>query len=219
MRFVAIGFFCAAAIVFFSVLKQAGSTMSLFADRFTCNDVFGWTIPSAWYQSAGPAFVILLTPWLSRLWLTLDVRQPTGAAKVTLGLGAAVLALFVLMCAARAAVSGCVNPAWLLSVFLIVTLGELCLSPVGLSSISRLSPARMTGLMVAAWFASIGVGSKLAAQFAGRSGFDDSAALADSVGTQTLGLAVICVIAVLFVPRMSRLTRALEARSTSGGRS
>lgn len=165
-RLAAIGYFCVGAILFSIVLKQSGASLALFADRLTRNEIFGWAFPSSWYQSVGPALVMLLAPCFSWLWLRLGERQPSSPYKVVIGAALGVLAFVVLVFAAQAAVSGRVSPLWLLGVYFVTTLSELCISPVGLSNVTRLAPQALIGVMMGAWFVAIGLGGKLAGVFA-----------------------------------------------------
>lgn len=204
-RLLAIGFFCLCAILFFAVLKQAGSSMNLFADRLTRCEFFGYRFPSSWFQSVGPAFIILLAPLFSRLWLKLGTRQPSSPAKAILGIAGAAACMGLMACAAYLAVEGRVSPWWLVAAYAAQTMGELCLSPVGLSNVARLSPAAISGLMMGAWFVAIGLGGKLAGVLAagfGRSGVED---LAGVFGRQALSLLVLGALLACLVPWARRV--------------
>jgi POT family proton-dependent oligopeptide transporter len=159
-------FFVAAAI-FWSVFEQAGSTLNLFADRSTQNTLFGMAFPSSWFQSLNSLFVILLAPVFAGLWLWLGPRQPSSPMKFSIGLIGVGLGLLVLVPAAQAAMAGSlVSPLWLCAVYLIHTVAELCLSPVGLSSMTKLAPARVVGAMMGVWFLGASVGNFMAGQLA-----------------------------------------------------
>jgi POT family proton-dependent oligopeptide transporter len=205
MRLGAIGFFCVCAIFFFAVLKQSGSSMSLFADRLTRCEIFGFAFPSSWFQSVGPAFIILVAPLLSQLWLRLGSRQPSSPAKAILGLMGAVVCLGIMAAASYLAVTGRVSPYWLIAAYAAQTMGELCLSPVGLSNVSRLSPPAIASLMMGAWFVAIGLGGKLAGMLAaefGRSGTED---LTWIFGRQALFVAGLAVLLAFLVPWVRRV--------------
>src|SRR5207248_2560743 len=150
------------SIIFWMTYEQAGSSMTLFADRLTRNSVFGWPFPSSWFQSVPAVFVILLAPVFAFIWQTMGDRQPSSAAKFAFGLFFAGIAFLVITFAASLTGAGRVSPWWLVVVYFIQTVGELCLSPVGLSTISKLSPVRMVGLMMGVWFLSISIGSYIA---------------------------------------------------------
>jgi POT family proton-dependent oligopeptide transporter len=150
------------SIIFWMTYEQAGSSMTLFADRLTRNHIFGWSFPSSWWQSLPPIFVILLAPPFAFVWQRMGDRQPSSSAKFAFGLFFAGIAFCVITFAASLTGAGRVSPLWLLVVYFIQTVGEMCLSPVGLSTITKLSPARMVGLMMGVWFLSISVGSYIA---------------------------------------------------------
>ncbi len=150
------------SVIFWMTYEQAGSSMTLFADRLTRNAAFGWTFPSSWWQSVPAIFVIFLAPVFAFIWQAMGDRQPSSPAKFSLGLLFAGIAFGVITLAASFTGGGRVSPWWLVVVYFIQTLGEMCLSPVGLSTISRLSPVRMVGLMMGVWFLSISIGSYIA---------------------------------------------------------
>ena len=150
------------SVIFWMTYEQAGSSMTLFADRLTRNQVFGWTFPSSWWQSVPAIFVIILAPIFAFIWQKMGERQPSSPAKFAFGLLFAGLAFGVITFAASLTGAGRVSPWWLAVVYFIQTLGEMCLSPVGLSTISKLSPVRMVGLMMGVWFLSISIGSYIA---------------------------------------------------------
>jgi len=150
------------SILFWMTYEQAGSSLTLFADRMTKTTVFGWQYPSSWFQSVPAIFVIIFAPIFAALWQKMGDRQPSSPGKFIYGLFFAGIAFVVVTIASMLAASGRVSPLWLIAVYLIQTFGELCLSPVGLSTVTKLSPARMVGLMMGVWFLSISVGSYIA---------------------------------------------------------
>jgi POT family proton-dependent oligopeptide transporter len=150
------------SIIFWMTFEQAGSSLTLFADRLTRNSIFGLAFPSSWFQSVQPIFVVVLAPVFAFVWQALGNRQPSSPAKFALGLLLAGAAFVVVAFASRLTGQGLVSPLWLVTVYFLQSLGELCLSPVGLSTISKLSPARMVGMMLGVWFLSIAIGSYIA---------------------------------------------------------
>jgi len=153
----------AAATVFWMAYEQAGSTLNLFADRNTNNAIFGYGFPPSWYQSLPPLFIILLAPVFAALWLRLGRRNPSSPAKFAVALFLLALGFAVMIGAASAAATGTrVSPMWLVLSYLLQTLGELCLSPVGLSAMSVLAPVRIAGLVMGVWFLALSVGNYLA---------------------------------------------------------
>ena len=150
------------SVIFWMTYEQAGSSLTLFADRLTRTQIFGWSFPSSWFQSVPAIFVILLAPVFAFIWQKMGDRQPSSPAKFAFGLFFAGIAFLVITFAASLTGAGRVSPWWLVLVYFIQTVGELCLSPVGLSTISKLSPVRMVGLMMGVWFLSISIGSYIA---------------------------------------------------------
>jgi proton-dependent oligopeptide transporter, POT family len=158
------------ASLFWAGYEAAGSSLALFADRNTDLHILGFEFPSSWFQVLQPFFVIVLAPIFAWLWIRLGPREPSVPGKFALGLLFMGLA-FVIMLPAGAAVAADntlrVSVWWLIMWNLFSEFGELCLSPVGLSAITKLSPARIVGLMMGVWFLSLAVGNKLSGWMAG----------------------------------------------------
>ena len=150
------------SILFWMTYEQAGSSLTLFADRLTRTTILGWQYPSSWFQAVPALFVIIFAPIVGAIWLKLGDRQPSSPGKFTIGLFFAGIAFVVIAFAATLTGGARVSPMWLVGVYFLQTIGELCLSPVGLSTTTKLSPARMVGLMLGVWFLSISIGSFIA---------------------------------------------------------
>ncbi|KAF0125516.1 MAG: proton-dependent oligopeptide transporter POT family [Elusimicrobia bacterium] len=148
-------------IFFWSAFEQAGSSLTLFADRETDRwiNIFGWRweMPAGYFQSLNPLFIVLLAPFFSNMWINLAEkdREPSSPIKFAMGLGLLAIG-FVVMIAAAAAYqqSGPVSMLWLVGAYFFHTLGELCLSPVGLSLVTKLAPVQFGSLMMGVWFLS-----------------------------------------------------------------
>jgi POT family proton-dependent oligopeptide transporter len=169
-RMAAIVIFFLVAILFWGAYEQAGSTLNLFADRYTRLDVFGFSFPSSWFQSVQPIFVITLAPVFAWMWVRLGRHEPSVPAKLALGvlfMGIAFLVLVPAGAMAQNATGVRVSPWWLVVSYGISELGELCLYPVGLSAVTKLSPPRIVGLMMGVWLLSNAFGNKLAGWAAG----------------------------------------------------
>ena len=152
-----------ASVLFWSAYEQAGSSLSLFAERNTDRHVFGVEFPASWFQFVPALFVVALAPVFAWLWLALGKREPSSPAKFSAGLLLVGLGFALLVPAAVLSARGVmVSPFWLIGTYLLSTLGELCLSPVGLSAMTKLAPARVAGLMMGVWFLSISIGDYLA---------------------------------------------------------
>ena len=163
-RMGAIVVFFLVAILFWGAYEQAGSTLALFADRYTRLEVFGFSFPSSWFQSVQPIFVITLAPIFAWIWVRLGDRDPSVPAKLALGVLFMGIAFAVLVPAGAMAQSAGirVSPWWLVLSYGVSELGELCLYPVGLSAVTKLSPARILGLMMGVWLLSNAFGNMLA---------------------------------------------------------
>jgi POT family proton-dependent oligopeptide transporter len=153
--------------LFFSIFEQAGSTLTLFADRSTDNRVFGISFPSSYFQSLNSIFIYALAPAFAWLWVRLGERDLSVVTKFSIGLFGAGGGFLVMMLAAIAAgPSGKVSPMWLTVCYLLHTIGELCLSPVGLSAMTKLAPKRIAGMTMGVFFLSISVGNFLGGRLA-----------------------------------------------------
>jgi proton-dependent oligopeptide transporter, POT family len=149
--------------IFWGAYEQAGSTLNLFADRHTRLDIAGFSFPSSWFQSVPALFVIVLAPVFAWLWTRLGDRQPSTPAKFVWGLFFAGFAFLLLIPAGRFAEQGSlVSPMWLIGAYFILELGEMCLSPVGLSAVTKLAPSQLVGLAMGIWFLSNSAGNILA---------------------------------------------------------
>jgi POT family proton-dependent oligopeptide transporter len=169
-RMGAIVIFFLVAILFWGAYEQAGSTLNLFADRYTRLDAFGVSFPSSWFQSVQPIFVIILAPVFAWIWVRMGRYEPSVPAKLALGVLFMAISFLILVPAGAMAQSGSgvrVSPWWLVVSYGVSELGELCLYPVGLSAVTKLSPARIVGLMMGVWLLSNAFGNKLAGWAAG----------------------------------------------------
>ena len=156
-----------ASALFWAIFEQAGSTLNLFADRSTNNTLLGFDFPSSYFQSLNPAYIYVLGPLLAWIWVKLGDRNPSLVSKFAFGLLGAGGGFLLMMLAAQAAgAEGKVSPMWLATVYLIHTVGELCLSPVGLSAMTKLAPARIAGFTMGVWFLSVSVGNFFAGRMA-----------------------------------------------------
>ncbi|MEP7132045.1 MAG: peptide MFS transporter [Acidobacteriota bacterium] len=168
-RLSVIGLLFVFAVLFWGAFEQAGSSLTLFADRFTRLSVFGFSFPSSWFQVEQPLFVLVFAPVFAWMWIKLGRRQPSSPAKFAIGLFFVGVGFLIIVPAAAAAQSRGirVSPMWLTALYLVHTFGELCLSPVGLSLVTKLAPGRLVGLMMGVWFLATSFGNKLAGWVAG----------------------------------------------------
>jgi POT family proton-dependent oligopeptide transporter len=171
-RFLVILLLLLAAAVFWSGFEQAGSSLNLFAERYTDRVTsFHFVIPAGWFQTLNPVFIIGLAPVFAGLWVrlarrNLDLSIP---GKFVVGLMLLGFGFLIMVGAAKVVASGSkVLPFWLLTTYLLHTIGEICLSPVGLSAVTRLAPPRFVGQMMGLWFLATSLGNLLAGLFAGQ---------------------------------------------------
>lgn len=162
------------SIFFWSAFEQAGSSLTIFADKETNRNLsifgFNFVVPTGYFQSINPLLIFLLAPLFSKLWIRLaDVhKEPSSPLKFSIGLGFLSVGFMVMVVAAKIyEVSGPVSMLWLIGAYFFHTLGELCLSPVGLSLVTKLSPVQFTSLMMGVWFLSSFVANFVGGFFAG----------------------------------------------------
>ncbi|WP_175988538.1 peptide MFS transporter [Bacillus sp. Marseille-Q1617] len=162
-------------VFFWAGFEQAGSSFTLYTKNFIDREIFGYTIPVAWFQSVNPLFIIILAPILSGVWLRLsnskrgDLNMTTKMAlgMILLGLGFMILIPAVLQTGSdEQNIVTRANIMFIIFTYLFHTLGELFLSPVGLSLVSKVAPVKIASLLMGVWMAAIGVASLLAGQLA-----------------------------------------------------
>jgi proton-dependent oligopeptide transporter, POT family len=152
--------------VFFAASEQSAGTLNVFAARHTDNRLAGFAFPSSWFQLVNPLLILVLTPAFAGLWQRLGERQPSSPAKFVIALLVTGVSFTVMAGAARlaAATGERVSPFWLTAVYFLITVAELCISPVGLSLATRLAPARVAGQVTGVWFIAAALGNYLAGQ-------------------------------------------------------
>jgi POT family proton-dependent oligopeptide transporter len=202
-RMLAVVVFFAFASLFWGAYEQAGSTLNLFADRYVHLELLGIKLYASWFVSVQAAFVILLSPAFAWLWVKLGPRQPSSPAKFALALLFVGLAFVLLVPAGAIAQGGVrISPLWLVGVYFIEELGELCLSPVGLSVVTKLAPKQVVGLMMGVFFLSNAVGNKLAGWSAGFISTTPLPTLFGATAAVTLGAAAVMFLLIKPVERL-----------------
>jgi len=152
-------------IFFWSAFEQAGISLTYFAVEQTNRDIMGWTMPASWFQSFNAVFVILLAPLFAQLWLALGAknREPSSPVKQAIGLLLLALGYLIIAIGVQGVEPGVkVSILWLAGLYFIHTMGELCLSPIGLSMVNKLSPVRFASLLMGVWYLSMATANKLA---------------------------------------------------------
>jgi POT family proton-dependent oligopeptide transporter len=202
-RFVVIAVLFLASALFWSAFEQAGSTLNLFAERNTDKHLFGYAYPSSWFQAINSLFIIAVAPMLAWLWVRLGSKDPSSPAKFSLGLIFVGLGFAVMVVAGMRAASGVqVSSVWLWITYFLHTIGELCLSPVGLSAFTKLAPARVAGFMMGVWFLSTSIGDYIGGRMAS---LYESWTLPSLFGAVAAFCIVLGVVLALFVKPMKKL--------------
>jgi POT family proton-dependent oligopeptide transporter len=167
--------------LFWSGYEQAGSSLNLFAERYTDRQIGAhFVVPAGWFQSLNPAFVIIFAPLVAWIWVALARRHLNPSAPAKFAIGVILMGSGFLVMAAAASVvahGSKVLPYWLILTYLLHTFGELCLSPVGLSYVTKLSPQRLVGQMMGMWFLSLSLGNLAAGLIAGEFDANNVAAM------------------------------------------
>ena len=200
------------SVLFWALFEQAGSSLNLFADRSVDRVVAGYEIPASVFQSLNAFFIFMLAPLFAALWgwLAARKREPSVPVKFALALAQVGLGFLVLVFGAQNTPDGTPTPLiWLVLIYLLHTTGELCLSPVGLSMITKLSVSRLVGMMMGVWFLASAGANFIASQIARLTGadrqadqlLDPGAALATTleVYTQVGWLAVAVAVFLLII--------------------
>ena len=157
-------------VFFWAAFEQAGSSMNLFADKNTDLQAGSFTIPSSWFQSVNSGFIIIFAPIMASLWLVLGRRglEPSTPLKMSIGLSLVGAGFLLLVIAGTSADTGVkVSPMWLVGAYFLHTLGELCLSPVGLSYVTKVAPIKFASLLMGVWFLANAAANKVAGFLAG----------------------------------------------------
>ncbi len=161
---------------FWFVFQQAGSSLTLFAKEYTNRVLFGFEVPASWFQTINAFLIVALGPVFAILWKKRAGLFPSSPIKFAMGILFAALGFFWLVPSAHAARPSLdsaitqVNMSWLVGVYVFHTVGELCISPVGMAYVSKLAPKQLAGQLMGAWFFATGIGAYLAGKAAGLMG-------------------------------------------------
>jgi POT family proton-dependent oligopeptide transporter len=204
-RIGAIFIFFLFTILFWAAYEQKGASLNLFARDLVRTEIFGMSFPSSFLQSCTPAFVILLAPFFSYLWVRLGTRQPSSPVKFTLGLVFIGLAYCLLVPAAWMTGQGRISPLWLVGLYFLEVVGEMCLSPVGLSTVTKLAPIKLVGIMMGVWFLAAAFGNKVAGYLSTFFVANNNMQLVKLYGGIAVGLLISAGILALLTPRVKRL--------------
>ena len=210
-RLYVIGVLFLAASLFWSVFEQAGSTLNLFADRNTYNNFLGFDFPSSWFQSMNSFFLIIFAPIMAWVWVRMAEarKEPSAPMKFAWGLVLVGLGFAILIPPAQAS-GQLASPMWLTATYFLHTIGELALSPVGLSAMTMLAPARIGGLMMGVWFLATSVGNFIGGRVAG---LYESFALPSLFGA-VAGFAIVAgLLLMVAAPSMRKLMPAVPDKA------
>ena len=218
-RVAAILVFFAAATVFWAIYEQAASTIALFGQNLTDRSLpnggsisigglrlsVGSPFPASFFQSVNSAFILVMAPAFGWMWLRLGSRQPSSPAKFVLGLIFVCLSFLLMVPASYMSAHGLVSPWWIVGLFFLQTAGELCISPVGLSLMTKLAPPDLVGFSLGIWFLASAYGNKLAGLLAGGFTASDPLRLAHSFLVEALWTGVTAAVLLALVPWVRRL--------------
>ncbi len=203
-----------AAAVFWSAFEQAPTSLNLFAKDFTERTYGGFVVPATWFQSINSLFIIMLAPVFAALWVKLGKRDLSSPLKFALGLLFAGLGFFIMIFAANSVVESNgllkVSAMWLTASYLFQTIGELCLSPVGLSSMTKLSPRRYVGQVMGIWFLASAVGNLIGGLVGGNVDPENLEQMPILFTYTTISLVVSGVVLALLAIPISRMMRNVE---------
>jgi POT family proton-dependent oligopeptide transporter len=205
------------AIMFFCFFEQAGSSFTFLADQIVDRNLNGWVFPTAWFQSVNSIAIIVLAPIIAAIWVALGRRNanPTIPRKFGLGLIFNGLAFGLLMYALSFLVDpqGKI-PFWtLFMVYVIQSVGELCLSPIGLSMVTKLAPPRLVGLAMGGWFLATGIGNNLSGIFASFVSGHEGMSVSSALGGYTFGFWALVgsgVLLFLIAPLIQKLMHGVK---------
>jgi POT family proton-dependent oligopeptide transporter len=208
------------AAIFWSAFEQAPTSLNLFAKDFTQRQVGGFEVPATWFQSINPLVIILFAPVFAALWVGLANRRGrdfSSPTKFALGLGLTALGILVMIYAAHAVVaSGGAHKVsfwWLTISYFFQSIGELCISPVGLSSMTKLSPRKYVGQMMGIWFLASAVGNLIGGLVGGHVDPEKLEQMPKLFTSTTVFLAIATVVcAALIVP----IRRMMESQTVEG---
>ena len=211
-RIIAALYLIIGSILFWALFEQAGASLNLFTDRSVDREIFGWEVPASMFQSLNSMYIIVLAPLFAMFWLWLAHRgwEPSAPAKFALGVVLVGLGFLVLVAGARASGEGATPVIFIFLIYLIHTMGELCLSPVGLSAMNRLAPAHMASLIMGAWFFASATGNFAAGLISAATGGEGGGVgrvmeVYSNVGWLAVGVGVVMLVIAPLVKKLMHL--------------
>ncbi|HVF41173.1 MAG TPA: peptide MFS transporter [Gemmatimonadaceae bacterium] len=207
------------AAIFWSAFEQAPTSLNLFARDFTDRTVGGFEIPATWFQSVNPLLIIIFAPMFAALWVGMARRggDLSSPAKFALGLFLAGLGFVIMIFAANAVVASggqtLVSPWWLVGSYFFQSVGELCLSPVGLSSMTKLAPRRFVSQMMGIWFLASALGNLIGGRVGGHVDPEKLDQMPQLFTTTTISLMVAAAVCALLIVPIRKMMRDAPAGS------
>jgi len=167
-RLIVVGILILFSLIFWALFEQAGSSLNILTDRGVDRSIFGWAVPASMFQSLNAGFIFTLAPFFAMLWIALAKRgmEPSTSLKFSIGIIFVGLGFLVLVFGMQSSSGIQTGVIWIILIYLLHTIGELCLSPVGLSSVTKLSPQRIVGMMMGMWFLASAAGNYVASLIA-----------------------------------------------------
>ena len=175
-RLIVVGILILFSLIFWALFEQAGSSLNILTDRGVNRVIFGWEVPASMFQSLNAGFIFTIAPLFAMLWIALAKRnmEPSTPIKFSIGIIFVGLGFLALVYGMRSSEGLQTGVFWIILIYLLHTLGELCLSPVGLSSVTKLSPQRIVGFMMGMWFFASAAGNYVAGLIARATASDSS---------------------------------------------
>ena len=175
-RLIVVGILILFSLIFWALFEQAGSSLNILTDRGVNRVIFGWEVPASMFQSLNAGFIFTIAPLFAMLWIALAKRnmEPSTPIKFSIGIILVGLGFLALVYGMRLSEGLQTGVFWIILIYLLHTLGELCLSPVGLSSVTKLSPQRIVGFMMGMWFFASAAGNYVAGLIARATASDSS---------------------------------------------
>ena len=163
-RLIVVGILILFSLIFWALFEQAGSSLNILTDRGVDRSIFGWEVPASMFQSLNAFFIFTLAPIFAFMWLALAKRniEPSTPLKFAIGIMFVGIGFLVLVFGMKSSSGIQTGVFWIMMIYLLHTIGELCLSPVGLSSVTKLSPKRIVGMMMGMWFCASAAGNFVA---------------------------------------------------------
>lgn len=222
-RIIAALYLIIGSILFWALFEQAGASLNLFTDRSVDRHIFGWEVPASMFQSLNSMYIIVLAPVFAMLWLALAKRglEPSTPAKFAIGVVLVGAGFLALVAGANASMAGATPVVFIFLIYLIHTMGELCLSPVGLSAMNRLTPAHMASLIMGTWFFASATGNFAAGLISAATGGAGAGPervleVYSNVGWLAVGVGVVMMVIAPLVKKLMHLDTLRDDNDLAG---